>query len=56
MNVRQTFYCFAIIKEIIKLLDFLKLKNSNDINSIRKNIKNQAGGQKCYSFILYELL
>ena len=56
MNVRQTFYYFAIMKEIIKLIDLLKLKNINDINSIRKNIlripkKIQVIGQKCYSFV-----
>ena len=56
MNVRQTFYYFAIMKEIIKLIDLLKLKNNSDIYSIRKNIlripkKIQAIGQKCYFFV-----
>ena len=60
LKVRQTFYFFAIKKEIVNLNKLLLDKNDGDFESNRNNIlkipkKNKATGQKCYSFVAYKI-
>ena len=60
LNVKQTFYFFAIKKEVIKLYNSLLEKNDNNLDTNRNNLlnipkKNKATGQKCYSFIAFKI-